>query len=183
MIGREDRYGRRYRSGNLMSKAAAAAALRSRSPSSTDVLKIARLLRNSDPAIRISALESLAGIGGINNIAYVVQSLDDSHYKVRSSACLALSAMRAHSAKGKLYDALNDSNAEVRCAAAVALADMGDREGLPTVTKLVCTKGPHQLPALRAFCRIVKQKFSISPRGLKEAIRWIKLRQRHNMKF
>ena len=162
---------------------AAAAAIKPTSARGTDVLKIARLLRNSDPSIRISALESLAGIGGINSIAYVVQSLNDPHYKVRSAACMALSVMRAHSVKSKLYDALNDRNAEVRCAAALALAEMGDREGLSAVTKLVCTSGSHQLPALRAFCRMVKQKFSINPRGLKEAIRWIKLRQRHNMKF
>ncbi len=181
MVGREDKFGRRYKPGNRM--LAAASAIKPTSARSTDVLKIARLLHNSDPSIRISALESLAGIGGINNVPYVVQSLNDRHYKVRSAACLALSVMRAHSAKSKLYDALNDRNAEVRCAAAVALAEMGDRMGLPTVTKLVCTSGPHQREALRAFCRIIKQKFSINPRGLKEAIRWIKLRQKHNMKF
>ncbi|KPK75070.1 MAG: hypothetical protein AMJ79_12580 [Phycisphaerae bacterium SM23_30] len=163
--------------------AAAAAALRSRSSRSSDILKIVRLLHNSDPAVRISALQSLAGIGGSNNVPYVMQCLDDRDRGVRIAACHALSRMRAHSAKAKLYDALNDRNAEVCCAAAIALAEMGDREGLPTVTKLVCTSGPHQLEALRALSRIVKQKFPLNQRGLKQAIRWIKLRRKLNIRF
>ena len=168
--------GRRTRS-----LAAAAATFSGRS--SKDVLKIVRLLQNSDPKVRISALQSLAGIGGINNVPYVFQCLNDRDWHVRVAVCRALSRMRAHTAKSKLYDSLNDRNAEVRCAAAVALSDMGDRVGLPTVTKLVCTSGSHQMEALRAFSLIIKQKFPINQRGLKQAIRWIKLRRKHNIKF
>jgi hypothetical protein len=182
MIGRFDKFGRDNKRGNR-TLAAAAATFKSASFGSTDVMKIVRLLQNSDPAVRISALQGLAGIGGINNVPYVVQSLNDINHQVRSAACQALSRMRAHSAKSKLNDALYDRNADVRCAAAVALADMGDREGLSTVTKLVCTSGDHQLAALRVFCRIINQKFPLNPRGLKEAIRWIRLRQKHNMTF
>lgn len=174
-----DSDGRRTRS-----LAAAAATFKSFSGrSSTDILKIVRLLQNSDPEVRISALQSLAGIGGINNVPYVLQCLNDRDRHVRVMACRALSRMRAHTAKSKLYDSLNDRNAEVRCAAAVALSDMGDRAGLPTVTRLVCTSGAHQMEALRAFSLIIKQKFPINQRGLKQAIRWIKLRRKHNIKF
>ncbi|MCP4708334.1 MAG: HEAT repeat domain-containing protein [Planctomycetes bacterium] len=165
------------------SRSLAAAAATFSGRSTTDVLKIVRLLQNSDSEVRISALQSLGGIGGINNVPYVLQSLNDRNWHVRVAACRALSRMRAHTAKSKIFDSLNDRNAEVRCAAALALSDMGDRAGLPIVIKLVCTSGTHQMEALRAFGLIIKQKFPINQRGLKQAIRWIKLRRKNNIKF
>lgn len=163
--------------------AAAAATLIPGRSRRADALKVTRLLYNSDPVIRIGAIENLTRIGGPDVIAHITQALNDRDPRVRTEACRALGNLRALTAKNKLYDALTDRSADVRCAAAVALADMGDKYGLPIVARLVCTAGAHQINALRALRHITRQKFSLTRRGLKEAIRWLKLRQKYLMQF
>jgi len=158
--------------------AAAAAALQPNRAPRENLLKMSRLLYNSDPLVRTEAVRKLVAIGSREAIPHITQLLNDRDFRVRLEVCSALGKLRAFQAKNKLYDALSDRNSEVRCAAAAALADMGDKYGLPHIIRLVSTKGDHQLKALRALCHITGQKFSLNPRGLKEAIRWLNLRKK-----
>ena len=167
---------RRYYRRQTSSAAAAALALVDTSGRNT-LLRIANLLFSKDPQARLDAINNLLQIGTRQVIPYLCQALNDRDPQVRAKTALALGRLRALTAKEKLYDLLNERNPQVRCAAARALFDMGDKFGLPHVIKLVCTKGDHQLHALRTLRYITKQKFPITPRGLKEAIRWLKHRK------
>jgi|GEM_PF-1111032 len=144
-----------------------------------DNLKIIRLLNSSDPAIRSGAIKNLAQMRGSDAISAISNCLKDPDAQVRIEACKALGKMRAHPARQKLYDAVNDSNPLVCCAAAEALGFMGDKFGLPHIVKILRKKSPHQLDALKSLNIITRNKFSISARGVKEAIRWIKLTKRY----
>lgn len=171
------------RSYRRQTSTAAAAALALADPSGqTTLLRIANLLFSNDPHVRLNAINNLLQIGTRQVIPYLCQALNDCDPQVRAETALALGRMRALTAKEKLYDLLNDRNHLVRCAAARALFDMGDKFGLPYVIKLVCTKGDHQLHALRTLRYLTKQKFPITPRGLKEALRWLKLRNPDKMR-
>ena len=163
--------------------AAAAAAVRLGQPNISELFRITKLLNNSDPLVREGAINTLSGIGGSNVISYITRCLNDCDSRVRTAACSALGRLRAHSAKSQLYDVLADRKTNVSCAAALALADMGDKRGLPYMVKLVRLKGSHQIEALRAMNRLTGQKFPLTRSGLTEAQRWIKLREKHLMKF
>ncbi|MBN1846692.1 MAG: HEAT repeat domain-containing protein [Sedimentisphaerales bacterium] len=159
--------------------ASAAAAVQARRANRTDLVRMARMLYHADPVVRADTVKNLTSVGTRDAIPYICQVLNDRDYRVRSEACLALGHLRAIPAKAKLYDALNDPNPQVQCAAALALARMGDKYGFPQVARLVCAGGAHQILALQALCQITGQKFSRNPRGLKEAIRWLRSRQKH----
>ena len=158
--------------------AAAAAAIQMKTSPRDNLRKMSRLLYNPDPIVRTDAVRKMVDTGSREAIPHINQLLNDRDFRVRMEICTGLGKLRAFQAKNKLYDAISDRNIEVRCAAAAALADMGDKYGLPHIIRLVSTKGDHQLKALRALCHITGQKFSINPRGLKEAIRWLKLRKK-----
>ena len=158
--------------------AAAAAILQPRSAPRDNLLKMSRLLYNSDPLVRSDAVRKMVALNSREAIPHITQLLNDQDYRVRREVCTALGKLRAFQVKNKLYDALSDRNAEVRCAAAAALAEMGDKYGMPHIVRLVCTKGNHQITALKALRQITGQKFALTPRGIKEAIRWIKLRKK-----
>jgi len=171
------------RSYRRQTSTAAAAAIALAEPSGrSTLLRIAHLLFSKDPRIRLDAINNLKQIGTRDVIPYLCQALNDRDPQIRTETALALGKLRALTAKEKLYDLLNDRNHQVRCAAARALFDMGDKFGLPYVIKLVCTKGDHQLDALRTLRHLTNQKFPITPRGLKEALRWLKLRDPNKMR-
>jgi HEAT repeat protein len=163
--------------------AAAAAMLGARRQGVAAAGNIIQLLNNSDPEVRRGAIKNLVLVGGQMVVAAIVRRLNDPNLMVRVEACTALGMMRAHAAKSQLYDVLVDRNCEVCCAAAEALANMGDKHGLPYVAKWVCTSDGHQIQALRCFSQITRQRFMLNPRGLKEAIRWIRFHQKDIMKF
>ena len=174
---RENRY-RTNLNGNgqrstTLTAAAAAEALGKRL-SNIEAVKVAGLLKGTDPAVRQRAVSTLGRLGGKDTVPFIAHALNDSDIHVRIEACNALGLRRAHAAKSKLYDAIHDRNALVRCAAAVALACMGDKYGLPSVAKLVCLKGRHQIDAVRALNKITRHDFRINQGGIAEAIRWIK---------
>ncbi len=158
--------------------AAAAAALQMRTSPRDNLLKLSRLLYNSDPVVRSDAVRKMVDAGSRDAIPHISQLLNDRDFRVRMEVCAGLGKLRALQAKSKLYDALSDRNIEVRCAAAAALADMGDKYGLPEIIRILHTTGSHQIKALKALCRITGQKFPLNWRGVKEAIRWIKLRKK-----
>ena len=154
---------------------AAAASIKSTGGRSSESHKIAGLVYHSDAEVRHGAIENMIKLGSWENVPHILQALHDKDSRVRAIACEALGKLRVIKAKAKLYDALNDRTTEVRCAAGVALASMGDKYGLLPIARLVCTKGPGQMVALRALRMITGQRFPITKQGLKEAIRWVKL--------
>ena len=158
---------------------AAAATVLGRSNSVVDIVRISRTLNSSDPTMRQETINNLTQIGGREAAMAVARCLRDPYPSVRSAACKALGNMRAHTAKAQLYDALHDKDPVVCCSAAGALAVMGDKAGLPQIVKIICTRGKHQLQALRSLNIITKQDFRINPRGLEDAIRWIKAKKKH----
>ena len=182
-----DNYNARYYAQDSLRRqklaAAAAAVLQPNRNHSGEIFRIIPLLSNADPLTREGAIKNLTKIGSRDAISYITRSLNDREPAVRIAACLGLGYLRAHPAKKNLYDALADRNYLVRCAAALALNDMGDKHGLPNIVELVCKNGPHQIEALRTLSRITCQKFPLTKSGLKEAIRWIKIRQKHLMNF
>jgi HEAT repeat protein len=158
---------------------AAAATVLGRRDSIVDIVRISSTLNNSDPAMRQETIKNLTRIGGKEAAMAVARCLRDPYPSVRSAACEALGNMRAHVAKAQLYDALYDSDPVVCCNAAGALAVMGDKAGMPQIIKMLCTPGKHQLQSLRSLNVIAKQDFRINPRGLEDAIRWIKAKKKH----
>ena len=158
--------------------AAAAAAIQMKTSPRDNLLKMSRLLYNPDPIVRTDAVHKMVDTGSREAIPHICQLLNDRDFRVRMEICTGLGKLRAFQAKNKLYDAISDRNIEVRCAAAAALADMGDKYGLPHIIRLLRTSGPHKIKALKALCQITGQKFSLNPRGVKEAIRWINLRKK-----
>ena len=169
---RENLNGSGQRSATLT--AAAAAGALGKRLSSVEAVKVAGLLKGRDPAVRQRAVSTLGRLGGKDAVHFITQALNDSDIQVRIEACNVLGLRRAHAAKSKLYDAVHDRNASVRCAAAAALACMGDKYGLPSVAKLVCLKGRHQIDAVRALNKITGHHFRVNQSGTAEAIRWIK---------
>jgi len=158
--------------------AAAAAVMQMKTSPRDNLLKMSRLLYNPDPIVRIDAVRKLVDSGSREAVPHISQLLNDRDYRVRMEVCAGLGKLRAVQAKNKLYDALSDRNIEVRCAAAAALGNMGDKYGLPYIIRLLHTSDSHQIMALKAFCQITGQKFRLTSRGAKEALRWIKLRKK-----
>lgn len=152
-----------------------AAAILSDRCSVAEIIKVACLLNHPDTMVREGAVNALIRIGGSDAASQVARLVTDPDAHMRAVACEALGRMRALAEKNKLYDSLNESDPYVRCAAAAALRAMGDTSGLPTVITLLRSKGKHQIAALRGLNEITGKGFSLTRRGIQEALRWIRL--------
>lgn len=159
--------------------AAAAAGAMGKGLSIPEAMKVIGLLKCGDPKVREEAVNTLARYGGRQYISYIARCLRDSDIKVRVEACNALGQLRAHTAKKELYDAVLDRNAYVRCAAASALARMGDKYGLPYVTRLICINGQHQVAAVQAYNLITGRHFRPDAHGVAEAVKWVRTNHRN----
>jgi hypothetical protein len=90
-------------------------------------------LKNTDPQIRISAL-NLIGFGQLNEVlTETINALHDTDYQVRSRAAYALDKLNNPAAIPALLEAMHDSSFDVRSSAGWALVHLGEQIVPPVI--------------------------------------------------
>jgi vesicle coat complex subunit len=124
-------------------------------PNSSQVNLYIQQLQSANQQQRISAIESLVGLGK-PVVPALVRALKDKNPSVRSSAAIALGKMgvQATSAVPSLSHALQDENLEVRRSAAIAMGKLGRPALVPyLVVKLQSPDASVRYSATHALSR------------------------------
>ncbi len=113
---------------------------------STIKTQIKRLLSN-DPKVRVDATKELAKAGpkAKNAVLFLIQALDDTDGKVRSSAASALGAIRDGRAVEPLIGVLDDQNWVVRHRAVTSLKLIGDRRAIAPIKEVLRSDPMHNV--------------------------------------
>lgn len=118
------------------------------------------ILKNEDPAMRMSAAEILGKIGDVRALRPLVSLLEDEDATVRIYAIIALGDLKSASAIKPLLKFISDEDPEARKSLAEALGKINDNMALKPLIKLL--EDPDirvRESAARALWEITKQDF------------------------
>jgi len=106
---------------------------------------VTEALNDSDPIVRLAAVESLRKLQGEGLVEALEGKCNDADSNVRAESARALGNLGDRKAVPKLVDLLRDSNGFVRSAAAEALGQLGDKTATESLIQVLT--GLKQQPA------------------------------------
>ncbi len=113
---------------------------------------VAKLLEDSDVAVRVAVVETLAAMGAIEHADDIAKRLDDENDYVRQQTLPALAALKAQKYAGRVAKMLKDKNYSIRAEAVRALTVIGTKEQAAAVAECAeDTYWPVRIWALRAL--------------------------------
>jgi HEAT repeat protein len=111
-------------------------------PESIATASLLPMLSDTDPVVRLAALESLGAMGREAPLAALTAALDDPAPQIRIAALNALMLRGEAAAVGSIESRVFDRDPEVRVAAIDALAAIGDRSSAHTLGALLGDSEP-----------------------------------------
>lgn len=109
------------------------------------------IIGDTNPAIRIATIQSLAMLRGAAASDRIRSMLDDGDSGVRAAAARLLGVLADRSSLARLLDALMDENADVRREAAIALGYIGDPAARARLLATAETESDHAVSAAIRF--------------------------------